>query len=215
MSLKSIRIRATLTALMMAGCMVFAGCSKKAPETNITPDVEPEIETETSEKGEVFSVTVPEESEVVPEPETEKEALVTVSIQWDCTGGRPSELTDNIDITALREVVVSEDEFSEYYDELDNLIYSRACGYLTHQDGTEDFFVAYYFYSLDYNFDIIVEPGMENSQDLQSILAIISKPGAEDTIYGFEDIGRRGQTGIWYAGVCSCRDGEIKEYIVQ
>ena len=62
-------------------------------------------------------------------------------------------------------------------------------------------------YSYDHDFDLIIEPGPENKTELQTVKVTIEKNDGTVNNYTFEDIGRRGNTGIWYCSVCSCHDG--------
>ena len=211
MSFKSKKMKMMITALSMAGCMIFAGCGSKAPAP--TPDpVNTVVEESNKPVANDFPVVEVPDSEIPPQPPETEGPVTTIIITWECSDGAFGDLTENLDITPLRADAPAE-RYCEYFDEGDNLVYSWSRDYEEGDDGIVRATCVYNFFTLDYSFDLIIEPnGPENSSDLQSITAVIERNGLPDLNYTFEDIGRRGQTGIWYAGVCSCREGAVTEY---
>ena len=215
MVFKSKKTGMILLALATVGSMVFAGCSSKAPANNSTV-VEEESKSENNENNEFSMVPVVEnESEVAPLPATEEQPLATITITWVCSDGEMGLLEDSVVITPLRADALAE-RYCNYYDENDVLVYTWSRDYEEDENGVKIATAFYQFYTLDYDFDLFVEPLVpENTEDLQTIEAVIDQPGMESITYKYEDIGRRGQTGIWYAGVCACRGGAITEYVAE
>ena len=128
---------------------------------------------------------------------------------------------DNIIPTTHRNfVTVDRDYLIMYgYDEAETLVYQREDTSFTDEDGKLNVTISYDFYNLDYNFDLAFDPmDPENGGDIQSINgSILKNVNGTETVEDFtwENVGIRGETGIWYAGVCSCRNGVIGAYEVQ
>lgn len=139
-------------------------------------------------------------------------ALAVITMTWDVVDEGSLVIDDYMQISGDMSGEQLSDSYVEYSDPDYDLIYSR-------WDNHEEFMqsatsgmsetVEYYIYSYDYDFDLIIEPGPENKTELQSVRVTIEKNDGTVINYTYEDIGRRGDTGIWYCGVCSCRNGEL------
>ena len=42
-----------------------------------------------------------------------------------------------------------------------------------------------------------------------------NESGETSKEFSYENVGVRGQTGIWYAGICSCRNGVLTDYVAR
>ena len=97
----------------------------------------------------------------------------------------------------------------EAYDANNSLVYSKTEGYF---EETKTVNIQYLIYSDQSTLEINIEPiGGINTSDLQTIEVEISNDmTGECYSYTFEDIGRRADTGVWYATAFSLEDGVMK-----
>ena len=97
----------------------------------------------------------------------------------------------------------------EAYDANNSLVYSKTEGYF---EETKTVNIQYLIYSDQSALEINIEPiGGINTSDLQTIEVEISNDmTGECYSYTFEDIGRRSDTGVWYATAFSLEDGVMK-----
>ncbi|MBQ9866584.1 MAG: hypothetical protein IJM34_06145 [Lachnospiraceae bacterium] len=139
-------------------------------------------------------------------------ALAVITMTWDVVDEGSLMIDDYMQISDDMSGVQLSASYTEYSDADYNLVYSRSDNHEEFMQGAESGMtetVEYYIYSYDHDFDLVIEPGPENKTEMQSVKVTIQKNDGTITNYTFEDIGRRGDTGIWYCNVCSCRGGQV------
>lgn len=202
--------------LVMAVTVAIAGCSKGNSEPVVFP--EPVNVTATSEETVSETVKSEEPSETTKTTTTTPAATdqaegVVATITFNCTyeNGEP-DIIEAMDIPAVASQPGKDDDNIYGYDEAENLIYKYSATSTVDDNGSMSVTGTYEFYSLDYDFDFRVEPlNPENGGSIQTITGTYTA-GNESTDYTWETVGIRGQTGIWYAGICSCRGGVLGAY---
>lgn len=206
-----------LTAILVAAtAVVLAGCKKTSTEPVSIVDYI--IDSEIAQTGSETPVIV-DDSEIVPvEPGQTSGVLASITVNFVYSEGT----ADTIEMLNIGGVAAQPDETGHImygYDEAETLIYQREDTSFTDEDGKLNVTISYDFYNLDYNFDLAFDPmDPENGGDIQSINgSILKNVNGTETVEDFtwENVGIRGETGIWYAGVCSCRNGVIGAYEVQ
>lgn len=206
-----------LTAILVAAtAVVLAGCKKTSTEPVSIVDYI--IDSEIAQTGSETPVIV-DDSEIVPvEPGQTSGVLASITVNFVYSEGT----ADTIEMLNIGGVASQPDETGHImygYDEAETLIYQREDTSFTDEDGKLNVTISYDFYNLDYNFDLAFDPmDPENGGDIQSINgSILKNVNGTETVEDFtwENVGIRGETGIWYAGVCSCRNGVIGAYEVQ
>ncbi len=207
-----------LTAILVAAtAIVLAGCKKTGTEPVSIVDyiVDSEIAQGVTSEAPV----IVDDSEIVPvEPGQTSGVLASITVNFVYSEGT----ADTIEMLNIGGVASQPDETGHImygYDEVETLIYQREDTSFTDEDGKLNVTISYDFYNLDYNFDLAFDPmDPENGGDIQSINgSILKNVNGTETVEDFtwENVGIRGETGIWYAGVCSCRNGVIGAYEVQ
>jgi len=207
-----------LTAILVAAtAIVLAGCKKTSTEPVSIVDyiVDSEIAQGVTSEAPV----IVDNSEIVPvEPDQTSGVLASITVNFVYSEGT----ADTIEMLNIGGVASQPDETGHImygYDEAETLIYQREDTSFTDEDGKLNVTISYDFYNLDYNFDLAFDPmDPENGGDIQSINgSILKNVNGTETVedYTWENVGIRGETGIWYAGVCSCRNGVIGAYEVQ
>lgn len=206
-----------LTAILVAAtAVVLAGCKKTSTEPVSIVDYI--IDSEIAQTGSETPVIV-DDSEIVPvEPGQTSGVLASITVNFVYSEGT----ADTIEMLNIGGVAAQPDETGHImygYDEAETLVYQREDTSFTDEDGKLNVTISYDFYNLDYNFDLAFDPmDPENGGDIQSINgSILKNVNGTETVEDFtwENVGIRGETGIWYAGVCSCRNGVIGAYEVQ
>ena len=206
-----------LTAILVAAtAVVLAGCKKTSTEPVSIVDYI--IDSEIAQTGSETPVIV-DDSEIVPvEPGQTSGVLASITVNFVYSEGT----ADTIEMLNIGGVAAQPDETGHImygYDEAETLVYQREDTSFTDEDGKLNVTISYDFYNLDYNFDLAFDPmDPENGGDTQSINgSILKNVNGTETVEDFtwENVGIRGETGIWYAGVCSCRNGVIGAYEVQ
>ncbi|MBR5420759.1 MAG: hypothetical protein IK115_06380 [Lachnospiraceae bacterium] len=220
--------------IVMAAAFVLSGCAGSKDVTEVPSAPESDLQTEdrpTEAAGDESAPTAADEAEVAapdestptdpdenetPDDTDESEVIlasVTVNLLYD--EGTP----DTIEMLDIGGVSGQPDESGHIisgYDEDGKLIYRREDTGFTDADGKLNVTISYDFYSLDHDFDLRFEPmEPENGGDIQSINgSVFRKSDSADIVEDFtwETVGIRGQTGIWYAGICSCRNGVLGGY---
>ena len=207
-----------LTAILVAAtAVVLAGCKKTSTEPVSIVDyiVDSEIAQGVTSEAPV----IVDDSEIVPvEPGQTSGVLASITVNFVYSEGT----ADTIEMLNIGGVAAQPDETGHImygYDEAETLVYQREDTSFTDEDGKLNVTMSYDFYNLDYNFDLAFDPmDPENGGDIQSINgSILKNVNGTETVEDFtwENVGIRGETGIWYAGVCSCRNGVIGAYEVQ
>ncbi len=207
-----------LTVILVAAtAVVLAGCKKTSTEPVSIVDyiVDSEIAQGVTSEAPV----IVDDSEIVPvEPGQTSGVLASITVNFVYSEGT----ADTIEMLNIGGVASQPDETGHImygYDEVETLIYQREDTSFTDEDGKLNVTISYDFYNLDYNFDLAFDPmDPENGGDIQSINgSILKNVNGTETVEDFtwENVGIRGETGIWYAGVCSCRNGVIGAYEVQ
>ena len=206
-----------LTAILVAAtAVVLAGCKKTSTEPVSIVDYI--IDSEIAQTGSETPVIV-DDSEIIPvEPGQTSGVLASITVNFVYSEGT----ADTIEMLNIGGVAAQPDETGHImygYDEAETLVYQREDTSFTDEDGKLNVTISYDFYNLDYNFDLAFDPmDPENGGDIQSINgSILKNVNGTETVEDFtwENVGIRGETGIWYAGVCSCRNGVIGAYEVQ
>ena len=188
-----------------AFAIVLTGCSQGTPEESSLPTGEP-IESQ--------SVTQESQNQIV---EVSIPATITVNCVY--ADGAP-DLVVYLDVNGVSSKLDENNDSIIYgYDKDDNLIYKMEDSSVKDADGALNVTSVYEFYSLKYDFDFRMEPlGPENVESIHTISGSIvtrNESGETSKDFSYENVGVRGQTGIWYAGICSCRDGALTDYIAQ
>ncbi len=141
-------------------------------------------------------------------------AAVTLNFIYE--DGNP-DVVEILDIPGVTDQPDETGHIINGYDENGTLVYKREDQAFDDENGIRNVTVTYEFYSLDHDFDLSVEPlDPENGGNIQTLTGMITfgtGEGKADKSLSFEENGIRGQTGIWYAGICSCRNGKIVDFI--
>ena len=209
--------------LAAAAALVLVGCSK--PNTDIEPNAAPDVQLDTQNDADTILPSEDEESaeildeiaatdEMQPSVDNEETigAVATVVVNFVYDEGTPDTI-EYLNIDGVSGQPDGTGDITYGYDEAGKLIYKREDAGFTDEDGRLNVSTTYEFYSLDHNFDLSYEPmEPENGGDIQSITGGIYRD-QETSEFTWETVGIRSQTGIWYAGICSCRDGAIGGYI--
>ena len=190
-------ILATALVLALTGC-----AESKSEETSSFTGESMESQSSTQESQNA-QVSVP--------------ATITVNLSY--ADGAP-DLVVYLDVNGVSSKPDEKDGSIIYgYDKDDNLVYKVVDSSVKGDDGALNVTSVYEFYSLKYDFDFRMEPLQpENGGSIQTINgSIVTRNEAGETSkdFSFETVGMRGQTGIWYAGICSCRDGVLGEYVAE
>lgn len=193
-------IKAILTATMV---LALTGCAESKSEETSALTGEPMESQSATQESQNAEVSVP--------------ATITVNLSY--ADGAP-DLVVYLDVNGVSSKPDEQDGSIIYgYDKDDNLVYKVVDSSVKDDNGALNVTSVYEFYSLKYDFDFRMEPLQpENGGSIQTISgSIVTRNEAGETSkdFSFETVGMRGQTGIWYAGICSCRDGVLGEYVAQ
>lgn len=210
-----------MTALLIAAMTVaLVACSESKPEPVVLPDngnvtaTSEETVSETVKVEEPSETTLPtsENTQTTDTSAQQAEGVVaTITINCTYENGEP-DIIEALDMPAVASQPGKDDDNIYGYDEAENLIYKYSATSVVDDNGSMSMTGTYEFYSLDYDFDFRVEPlNPENGGSIQTITGTYTA-GNESTDYTWETVGIRGQTGIWYAGICSCRGGVLGAY---
>ena len=183
--------------------LTLTGCSESKSEETSSFTGEPIESQSASQESQKSEVSVP--------------ATITVNLSY--ADGAP-DLVVYLDVNGVSSKPDEKNDNIIYgYDQDDNLVYKMEDSSTKGDDGALYVTSVYEFYSLKYDFDFRMEPLQpENGGSIQTINGTIvtrNESGETSRDFTFENVGMRGQTGIWYAGICSCRDGVIGEYVVE
>lgn len=183
--------------------LTLTGCSESKSEETSSFTGEPIGSQSASQESQKSEVSVP--------------ATITVNLSY--ADGAP-DLVVYLDVNGVSSKPDEKNDNIIYgYDQDDNLVYKMEDSSTKGDDGALNVTSVYEFYSLKYDFDFRMEPLQpENGGSIQTINGTIvtrNESGETSRDFTFENVGMRGQTGIWYAGICSCRDGVIGEYVVE
>lgn len=239
--MKKIKVMTVLLALATAA--VLTGCSKKTnePSSQITLiQLDPQKDTVTSEApvndttGTTTDVTEPagtndttvstDTQNVVVETTTDSKdnpsvdvstsdvvATITLNVTYE---NADVDLIEVMDIPGVGSAPGETPNIIYGKDDSKNLVYRREDSSVTDSNGAKTVTIVYEFYTLKYDFDFRMDPlNPENGSNIQTINGTINYNGSTSS-YTYENVGRRGQTGIWYAGICSNRNGVLGEYYV-
>ena len=193
-------IKAILTATMV---LALTGCAESKSEETSALTGEPMESQSATQESQNAEVSVP--------------ATITVNLSY--ADGAP-DLVVYLDVNGVSSKPDEQDGSIIYgYDKDDNLVYKVVDSSVKDDNGALNVTSVYEFYSLKYDFDFRMEPLQpENGGSIQTISgSIVTRNEAGETSkdFSFETVGMRSQTGIWYAGICSCRDGVLGEYVAQ
>jgi hypothetical protein len=228
---KSTFMLAFLTVTVSAA-VVLAGCSQSssepAPEQKVisfdsqpvitasetmrdnssdsTADVSSDTATDDSSDS-----TANDSSDTAADASKTEDAAATVRLNVTYEDGNP-DIIEALDIDGVEDHPDETGSIITGYDKSGKLIYKRSDTSVTDAQGKMDVEITYEFYSLDHDFDLRVEPLYpENGGGIQTVKGSVVTDGTSSD-FTFETVGRRGQTGIWYAGICSCRNGVLGDY---
>ena len=201
-----------LYKLILAGMAVvaLAGCSggeqKESAQNSDTV-----VASQTESQSDVQS----NEQDATQSAETIIPATVTVKVDYE--DGSPN-LVETLDISGVAGTPDESGSIIYGYDDAGKLIYKREDSGVTEENGTLHVTICYEFYSLDYDFNLSFEPlEPENTPSIQTINGSIVKRnegGETSEEFTYDNVGMRGGTGIWYAGICSCKNGVLGAYDV-
>ena len=137
--------------------------------------------------------------------------IATVHVNVTYEDGSP-DIIEYLDINGVKEKPDETGKTLTGYDESGKPVYKRSDSSVTDPKGAMDVEITYEFYSLDHDFDFRIEPfSPENGGGIETVKgSVITNRTSRDFTY--ETVCRRGQTGIWYAGICSCRNGVLGDY---
>ena len=186
-----------------------------APETS-----EPEAKSEQKEQQQDPQPAQDPKQEQQPAKEEGKEeaaeVVATIKVSFSYSEGTPDTI-EMMDITGVSGKPDDNDRsIIRGYDDAGKLVYKRTDTGAKDDKGTLNVTITYEFYSLDHDFDFRFEPlNPENGGGIQTLKGSYSQKGGANKDFTFETAGIRGQTGIWYAGVCSCRKGTLGDYSLE
>ena len=209
---------AALTVLSVCGCSTQSGNVITAPATDEVKDVTENVVEEVVKDvvEDVVEDTANDATEDVTADDSNTEEtsgsnaeypsqLYSVDIYWinEAAGESQLEMSVYLDGDMIGQAV------EEAYDANNALVYSKTEGYF---EETKTVNIQYLIYSDQSTLEINIEPiGGINTSDLQTIEVEISNDmTGECYSYTFEDIGRRSDTGVWYATAFSLEDGVMK-----
>ena len=181
-------------------------------------------ETQSSEaqKTEVQKTEVQSQESIQTEEQNTQAAEVTVPatviVKCAYENGTP-DIVEYFDISDVTDQPSEDGHIINGYDAAGNLVYKREDSSSTDDNGIVNVTITYDFYSLEHNFDFSIQPlEPENGGNIQTLngsIVVRNESGETSKDFTFETVGFRGQTGIWYAGICSCRDGVLGDYIAE
>ena len=229
------KIKAMTVLLALATAVVLTGCSKSKNEpvsdtpviqfdnqkneissdapvsnpTDTTGDVTGDVTT-TPDSG----ITVVDNTETTDKPVQEAGKVVaTISLDVTYANGEV-DLIEVMDMPDVKSELGETPNVIYAKDANNNLVYRREDSSVTDANGNLTVTILYELYTLNYDFDFRMDPlNPENGSNIQTIKGSINNNGTT-TSYDYSTVGRRGQTGIWYAGICSCRGGVLGEYYI-
>jgi uncharacterized protein YcfL len=219
--------------VIISAAVVLSGCSPNKPEPAseqnvisfdsqpvvITPETSNDdpsgaIKEDTSDTAKDNSSEASKDntSDTAKDNSDETEGVkATVRVNITYEDGSPDTI-EYLDIEGIKEKPDETGHVITGYDESGKLIYKRSDSSVTDSKGAMDVEITYEFYSLDHDFDFRIEPlSPENGGGIQTVKGYVKTDGASRD-FTFETVSRRGQTGIWYVGICSCRNGILGEY---
>ena len=122
------------------------------------------------------------------------------------------DIIEYLDINGVKEKPDETGKTITGYDESGKPVYKRSDSSVTDSKGAMDVEITYEFYSLEHDFDFRIEPfSPENGGGIETVKGSVITDGTSRD-FTYETVCRRGQTGIWYAGICSCRNGVLGDY---
>ena len=137
--------------------------------------------------------------------------IATVRVNVTYEDGSP-DIIEYMDISGVKEKPDETGKTITGYDESGKPVYKRSDSSVTDSKGAMDVEITYEFYSLDHDFDFRIEPfSPENGGGIETVKGSVITDGTSRD-FTYETVCRRGQTGIWYAGICSCRNGVLGDY---
>lgn len=205
--------------------VVLQGCSQSNPEQAseqevISFDSQPVVITQETSKDNISETAKDNASEAAEDKATEtakddtSEAaniIATVHVNVTYEDGSP-DIIEYLDINGVKEKPDETGKTITGYDESGKPVYKRSDSSVTDPKGAMDVEITYEFYSLDHDFDFRIEPfSPENGGGIETVKGSVITDGTSRD-FTYETVCRRGQTGIWYAGICSCRNGVLGDY---
>ncbi len=205
-------------AAVMAFAVSFSGiflvgCGKDVPTDPIVYE-DNSLTDETGNADDIADVTNDDTDTVIADADVEygleeywyfPDAAYLIEINWQRSDGEEH----------LEDIFYVDGE--QYTDEDavyagDELVYERTV--LRYGEGDEQGTTMLYgIYSLDHDMYLMIEPNApENTIDINSItLSVTAQNGSEEVSLGkdFSELGGRGGTGIWYAGIFTVKDGKL------
>ena len=206
----------------LEGQTLEVASQKEEKESSVAvPDTsEPEEKQEQKEKQQDPQPAQDPKQEQQPAKDEGKEdaaeVVATIKVSFSYSEGTPDTI-EVMDITGVSGKPDDNDRsIIRGYDDAGKLVYKRTDTGAKDDKGTLNVTITYEFYSLDHDFDYRFEPlEPENGGDIQTLKGSYSQKGGASKDLTFETAGIRGQTGIWYAGVCSCRKGTLGDYSLE
>lgn len=213
--------------------VVLQGCSQSNPEQAseqkvISFDSQPVVITQETSKDNISETAKDKAAETAKDnaseaaedkaAETAKDdtsetanIIATVHVNVTYEDGSP-DIIEYLDINGVKEKPDETGKTLTGYDESGKPVYKRSDSSVTDSKGAMDVEITYEFYSLDHDFDFRIEPfSPENGGGIETVKGSVITDGTSRD-FTYETVCRRGQTGIWYAGICSCRNGVLGDY---
>lgn len=205
--------------------VVLQGCSQSNPEQAseqevISFDSQPVVITQETSKDNISETAKDNASEAAEDKaaETAKDnafetanIIATVHVNVTYEDGSP-DIIEYLDINGVKEKPDETGKTITGYDESGKPVYKRSDSSVTDPKGAMDVEITYEFYSLAHDFDFRIEPfSPENGGGIETVKGSVITDGTSRD-FTYETVCRRGQTGIWYAGICSCRNGVLGDY---
>ena len=206
--------RKVLMAIMVSAIVVmFAGCSQdkaeSTPSSSAQVESRSQVESQAQDQGQAQDQNTQDAEKTVTAP-------VTVKCAYE--NGAP-DLAETLNISDVTDKPEEDGHTICGYDADGKMVYKREDSSFTDDNGVLNVTITYEFYSLEHDFDFQIDPLQpENGGSIQTLNgSIVVKSGSDETSkdFTFETVGVRGQTGIWYAGICSCRDGVLGDFIAE
>ncbi len=203
---------AALTVFSICGCSSQSSSAPTTSKADVVEDVVEDVEEDVvADVVEDVTEEVPADVADVTEEAEESNAdhpsqLYTVEITWFNSADGEEHLEMYVDLDGK----MIDQEAEEAYDDNGMLVYTKTEEYMDANNNVK--VIDYLIYSFDSDLEIRVEPkGGDNTTDLQGVIVDISNDMTGECYnYTFEDLGTRGQTGVWYVTAFMLKDGEFQ-----
>lgn len=199
------------TFLVAAMVVLLAGCSQDKTEETSSSETQKEVQSQEQSSQE-------QSSQEQGAQERGKALSATVTVKCAYENGAP-DIVEVMNVSDVTDQPEADGHTICGYDNAGTLVYKRQDTSFTDDNGILNVTITYEFYTLEHDFDFQIDPlEPENGGNIQTLngsIVVKYESGETSKDFTFETTGIRGQTGIWYAGICSCRDGVLGDFIAQ